>query len=66
MTERNDCTFAVTAFVSGRPWIVAEPIEGYLPDRVIGFHLVDGITFEQANEIAAFMRKHIRGMNFTP
>ena len=55
MTDRADFTFVAKA---------AEQLAGdklVLPG-LIGFDLAPGTTFEQAKEIADYMRKHIRGI----
>ena len=58
MTDRADFTFVAKA---------AEQLAGdklVLPG-LIGFDLAPGTTFEQAKEIADYMRKHIRGIHYT-
>jgi hypothetical protein len=67
MTERAQYSFVVKEFVSGTPWIMAEWVSGpNILGGMLGFDLAPGTTLEQAHEIAAFMRKHIAGLSFTP
>ena len=67
MTDRADFTFVAKEYHQRTPWIAAEQLPGdklVLPG-LIGFDLAPGTTFEQAKEIADYMRKHIRGMHYT-
>jgi hypothetical protein len=67
MTERADFTFVAKEYHQRTPWIAAEQLAGdklMLPG-LIGFDLAPGTTFEQAKEIADYMRKHIRGIHYT-
>jgi hypothetical protein len=66
MMERAEFTFKAKEYASGMPWILAQSISG--PDIIggtLGFDLTVGTTFEEAKEIAAYMRKHIRGLALT-
>ena len=68
MTERAEFTFTVKESTDGTPSIAAEPTEGTMRGvgrSVVGFDLATGTTLDAAKEIAAYMRKHIRGINFT-
>jgi hypothetical protein len=67
MTDRADFTFVAKEYHQRTPWIAAEQLAGdklVLPGP-IGFDLAPGTTFEQAKEIADYMRKHIRGIHYT-
>jgi mannose/fructose-specific phosphotransferase system component IIA len=67
MTERAEFTFIAMDFVSGTPWNVAEQLSGDMPTLrgTLGFELAAGTTLNQTNEIAKYMREHIRGLSFT-
>jgi len=59
MTDRADFTFVAKEYHQRTPWIAAEQLAGdklVLPG-LIGFDLAPGTTFEQAKEIADYMRK---------
>jgi hypothetical protein len=63
----SDFTFVAKEYHQRTPWIAAEQLAGdplVLPG-LIGFDLAPGTTFEQAKEIADYMRKHIRGIHYT-
>jgi hypothetical protein len=65
-TNRAEFTFVVKEGAEGRPWIAAEPLSGETVFKgLVGFDLASDATLEQAKELAAYMRKHIRGMNST-
>jgi hypothetical protein len=58
MTDRADFTFVAKEYHQRTPWIAAEQLAGdklVLPG-LIGFDLAPGTTFEQAKEIADYMR----------
>ena len=64
MTDRADFTFVAKEYHRRTPWIAAEQLAGdklVLPG-LIGFDLAPGTTFEQAKEIADYMRKHIHDL----
>ncbi len=69
MTDRVGFRFTVKESASGTPWIAAEPTHEmlgnqFLKQALIGFDLKPEANLEQAQAIAAYMRKHIKGMRF--
>lgn len=65
-TSRAEFTFVVKEGAEGRPWIVAEPLSGDAVFKgLIGFDLASDVTVAQAQEIAAYMKKLIRGISYT-
>ena len=66
MTERAECTFILKETDDGKPCIVAEPTINLSKLRgLLGFDLADGITIEQARELAKAMRSSIRSVAIT-
>jgi hypothetical protein len=65
-TDRGEFTFVVKEGSEDQASIVAEPTSD-MPNApgLIGFDLVPGTTFEQAQDIASFMRQFIRGISVT-
>ena len=65
-THRGEFTFVVKEGSKDQPVIIAEPTSD-MPNAsgLIGFDLALGTTLEQAQDIAKFMREHIRGISVT-
>jgi hypothetical protein len=68
-TDRSKYHYEVKEYADGQPWIMGEPLEG--PDLPIpgqwflGFDLTEGTTLEQAEEVAAFMNRHLTAISLT-
>jgi hypothetical protein len=65
--ERATCNFTVKVYPSGQLYLAYDPIDGTLAtagDRVFGFDLSQGITAEQATEIAQFLNNHLICMTY--
>ena len=66
MTGRAGVSFKVKEYAGGQPWISAEWLSG---DDLFGgsldFELEPGTTLEEAKEISAYLRDHIRGLALT-
>ena len=66
--ERATYNFTVKVYPSGQLYIACVPIDGKLAitdDGVFGFDLPQGITTEQATEIARFPNDHLLCMTYT-
>jgi hypothetical protein len=66
ITERATCNFTIKVYPSGQLYIAYDPIDSRLAiasTRVFGFDLSEGITAEQATEIAKFLNNHLICMN---
>lgn len=67
-TDYSDFTFTLKEFGDGTPWIMCEENQPGLPalkDGYLGLRLREGTTFEQAKEIAEYLRDHIAGVSHT-
>jgi hypothetical protein len=66
-TERGTYTFVVKEGEQGRLFIAAEPYRETLPSvkGLLCFDLRDGLTIEQAHEIAKIMRANIQSLSLT-
>jgi hypothetical protein len=73
MTERTNCTFKASEYTSENggiyePWIMVET-DGAgiksLENGFIGFDLREGVTFEEALEIAKLLDDKISAISFT-
>lgn len=67
-TDYSDFTFTVTEFGDGTPWIMCEAYQPGLPalsNGYLGLRLREGITFEQAREIAEYLRDRVAGISHT-
>ena len=66
VTDRGEFTFVVKEGPEDQPFVAAEPTSD-MPNApgLIGFDLAPGATLEQAQDIARFMRQHIRGISVT-
>jgi hypothetical protein len=61
IAERATYHFTVKVYPSGQLYMACDPIDGTLAmagDGVFGFDLRQGITAEQATEIAQFLNNH--------
>jgi hypothetical protein len=63
-TKRANVQFVVKESGEGTPWISMEALGGDKLDMFkrtssVGFDLKPGTTLEQANEIAAYLRKNL-------
>ena len=66
MTRRAGVSFKVKENASGQPWVLAEWLSGDdLFGGTLGFELEPGTTLEEAKEISAYLREHIRGLALT-
>jgi hypothetical protein len=68
ITERAPYNFTVKVYPSGQLYIACDPIDGTLAiagDGVFGFDLRQGITAEQATEVASFLNDHLLCMTYT-
>jgi hypothetical protein len=65
MSERAKFTFTVKESADGRPWIAAEQLEDGMPSLVgqLGFDLRPGTTFDQAKDIAKYLRERVVGLS---
>ena len=62
MTKRTTIRFRVTSYANGTPWIVIEKLSGddlALFQKLIGFDLPAGTTFEEAESICKFLQNNI-------
>jgi hypothetical protein len=68
ITERAPYNFTVKVYPSGQLYIACDPIDGTLAiagDGVFSFDLPQGITAEQATEVARFLNDHLLCMTYT-
>ena len=66
MTQRAGVSFKVEEYAGGQPWVSAEWLSGDdLFGGTLGFELAAGTTLDEAKEIAAYLRDHIRGLALT-
>jgi hypothetical protein len=68
MTKRTTIRFRVTSYANGTPWIVIEPLSGgdlALFQKLIGFDLPAGTTFEEAESICKFLQNNIEKITET-
>jgi hypothetical protein len=68
ITERATYNFTVKVYPSGQLYIACDPVDGTLAvagDGVFGFDLRQGITAEQATDIARFLNDHLLCMTYT-
>ena len=67
-TNYSPFTFTLKEFGDGTPWIMCEPYKPGLPvlgNGFLGLRFRDGVTFEQAKEIAEFLCDHFEGISYT-
>jgi hypothetical protein len=67
ITERATCHVTAKVYLSGQLYNVCDPIDGTLATagaRVFGLNLSQGITAEQATEIAQFLNNHFICMSY--
>jgi len=67
-TFRARIRFRIGEYAEGKPWIYVEPYSGDALDlfrHTIGFGLRPGTTYEQAKEIAAFLRRNLMNISET-
>jgi hypothetical protein len=68
-TERGEYRFTVKEYASGAPFVAAEPagtfegLEGFGGD--LGFDLQPNTTYEQAQDIAKYLNRHIAAITLT-
>jgi hypothetical protein len=68
MTERASYTFTVKEHGDGTPFLMLEPRSENLRllDRgFLSFDLLEGTSYEQAQEIAGYMSRHLRSLAYT-
>ncbi len=59
-TKTADTTFTVKEHGDGKPFIMLEGGEQKTFGKSIGFVLASGTTYEQAQDIARYMRQHLK------
>jgi hypothetical protein len=67
-TFRAEVRFRVADSAEGEPWIYGEPYSGDALDlfrHIIGFSLKPGTSYEQAKDIAAFLRRNLVNISET-
>ncbi len=68
MTERDPCRFTVKEHGEGTPFIAVEPCGGdlaLLRNGVLCFDLLEGTTYENAQEIAEYLNDNIERLAYT-
>jgi hypothetical protein len=69
MTDRARYGFVVKESIGGEFSIAAEPHGSALPviqHGTLGFELMDGISYEDAQAVAVYLNEHIVGLSYTP
>ena len=68
-TWLSGMTFGVGERADGEPWIFLEHVDGgslpVLRDGFLGFDLIEGTTQEEAQELAAMLRRRVRFVTYT-
>ena len=67
-TEHKRYYFKASEYADGSPFIGTEPKNGeltLLKDHSLGFGLMEGISYEGAQEIAVFLNKNIKSIAIT-
>ena len=67
MTETDRCVFTVKESGAGTPFLAAEPCEGMALLKIgdLTFHLREGATYEEAQEIASYLNDSIESLAYT-